>query len=149
LFAADSFGSRLPPDSTSNGTYDPASVDTRSRTQPADWVEPASKTSPLANPTAAAAYPIVGTSNMLLYTCYADGSKFTTLSRYLSWFVGSYPVNDSKIGILSASGFSPMPSAWRNAIRNTFLSNTSGLNLNFAKVGTGTSGCTTVGVVGG
>jgi len=147
--ALTSFGNRLPPDSTSNGTYDPASLDTRSRANPADWVEPASKTSALANPTASRGYPIVGTSNILLYTCYADSKKFTALTRYLSWYESALTVNDAKFGILGSSGFSAMPSAWRKAIRDTFLANSIGLNLNLAKVGTGTSGCAVSGVVGG
>jgi len=147
--AATSFGSRLPPDSTSKGLYDPASLDSRSRTQPADWVEPASKTSPLANPTAANGYPIVGTSNVLLYTCYASAKQYGALTGYLKWYNDNAVVTDSNLGILAQSGFAPMPVAWRKAIRDTFLSNTAGLNLNIDQVGKGSSGCATAGVVGG
>jgi hypothetical protein len=147
--AAESFGSRLPPDSTANGAYDPASPDSRSRSQPADWVEPASKTSALANPTAANGYPIVGTSNILLYTCYTTKVKRDALVGYLQWYNNNGIVTDKDLGILAASGFAPMPSAWRKAIGDTFLTNKAGLNLNISKVGTGTSGCTAAGVVGG
>jgi len=147
--ALESFGTRLPPDSDSKGTYDPASLDSRNRAQPADWVEPASKTSPLANPTPVKGYPIVGTSNILLYTCYADSKKFTALSRYLQWYNATPMVFDAQLGILAQSGFAPMPTAWRQAIRDTFLTNTAGLNLNISKKAAGTSGCTASGIVGG
>jgi len=146
--AADSFGSRLPPDSTSKGKYDAASLDSRDRANPADWVEPASKTSPLANPTAPKGYPIVGTSNILLYTCYADMNQFKGLFGYLKWYNDSLVVNDKALGILAESGFAPMPKSWTTAIRETFLGNGSGLNLSIAKDGTGTSGCTAASVVG-
>jgi phosphate transport system substrate-binding protein len=147
--AIKSFGTRLPPDSNSKGKYDAGSTDPRSRTQPADWVEPASKTSPLANPTAARGYPIVGTSNLLAYTCYADKNQFKGLFGYLKWYNDSAMVNDAKLGILAESGFAPMPKSWTTAIRETFLGNGSGLNLAIAQVGTGNSGCTVPGVVGG
>jgi phosphate transport system substrate-binding protein len=147
--AADSFGSILPPDSNAKGKYDAGSLDPRSRANPADWVEPASKTSPLANPTAIKGYPIVGTSNILLYTCYADKNQFKGLFGYLKWYNDSAVVNDKTLGILANSGFSPMPKAWTAAIRETFLGNGSGLNLSIALDGTGTSGCTASTVVGG
>jgi ABC-type phosphate transport system substrate-binding protein len=147
--ASSAFGTRLPPDSTSRGLYDPTSLDSRSRSNPADWVEAASKTSVLANPTATNGYPIVGTSNILLYTCYASAKQFGALTGYLKWYNDNAIVTDSNLGILAQSGFAPMPSAWRKAISETFLGNGSGLNLNIAKVGTGASGCSTAGVVGG
>ncbi|NBU28121.1 MAG: hypothetical protein EBS42_07905, partial [Caulobacteraceae bacterium] len=124
--AAEAFGSLLPPDSNAKGKYDAGSLDPRSRANPADWVEPASKTSPLANPTATKGYPIVGTSNILLYTCYADKNQFKGLFGYLKWYNDSSVVNDRTLGILAGSGFSPMPKAWTTAIRETFLGNGSG-----------------------
>ena len=147
--AVASFGTRLPPDSTSKGVYDPASLDSRSRTNPADWVEGASKTSALANPTAAKGYPIVGTSNILLYTCYASSSQFSALIGYLKWYNTSPVVSDSTLGILANSGFAPMPVAWRTAINDTFFTNKSGLGLYMTTKGRAGSGCTASGIVGG
>jgi len=147
--AAQSFGSRLPPDSTSKGAYDPASLDPRSRANPADWVEAASKTSALANPTAATGYPIVGTSNILLYTCYANSSQFNGLFGYLKWYNTSPVVIDSTTGILAGSGFAPMPLTWRQAINDTFFTNKSGLGLFMTTKGKAGSGCTATGLVGG
>ncbi|MGZ8371241.1 MAG: substrate-binding domain-containing protein, partial [Caulobacteraceae bacterium] len=141
-----SYGAILPPDSNANGTYDAGSSDVRDRANPQDWVEPASKTSALANPTAAKGYPIVGTSNFLAYNCYASAGSVKVVTGFLQWYNSSGVVTDANLGILAKSGFSALPPAWRTAIKETFVKNGSGLGLNISKAGSG--GCTN-GEVGG
>lgn len=145
--ASAAFGSLTPPDSDNQGHYDAGSADPRSRANPQDWVEPASKTSALANPTAAAGYPIVGTTNMIAYTCYASAKDVAKLDGFLKWYLGSKVVSDPKAGLLAAAGLAPLPKKWITAITETFVSNPDGLNLDFSTPGAG--GCTAGTVTGG
>lgn len=138
--ARAAFGVVLPPDSTARGAYDPAVSDPRDRANPQDWVEPASKLSPLANPAGRGSYPIVGTSNFLGYTCYAVNDERAELTSFLSWYENGRTavVNDPVAGVLARSGFSALPPAWRTAITQTFLSPvaaTSGLGLQIKTAG--------------
>ncbi len=111
---------------------------------PANWVQPASKTAAVAIPSNTKAYPIVGTTNFLGYTCYATASTTTNLINFLYWYLSSATVEDTKLGILAKSGSSPMPIAWRSSTEHTFLKSfagTNALNLHILTAGTGpTSG---------
>jgi hypothetical protein len=51
-------------------------------------------------------------------------------------------------GILADAGLSPVPTAWRNAIKGTFLLNTDGLGLTIAATGSGGT-CSASGIIGG
>jgi phosphate transport system substrate-binding protein len=139
--AIAAFGRLSPPDSASNGAYDPASSDPRSRANPQDWVEAASAASALANPLGRTAYPIVGTSNFLGYTCYATDAERAELVDFLTWYetgAAGNVVNDPTQGILALSGFAPLPTEWRRAIRETFLTPvpaTAGLGLQIKTAG--------------
>jgi len=87
----------------------------------------------------AAAYPIIATSNALIYTCYADLGELLAIRGFFGWYFDSATVNNSAAGILSGAGFAPAPAAFRTAIRETFfnpVSTTAGLNLRVAQ-GTG------------
>jgi ABC-type phosphate transport system substrate-binding protein len=145
--AALAFGSILPPDSDANGFYDGASTDPRDRANPQDWVEPASKDSVLANPAGDKSYPIVGTSNFLGYQCYAVKARAQVVGGMLSWYNSSKTVTDGKLGILGEAGFAPLPKAWNNAIRETFLKGATGLNLEISYNGAGQ--CTGSAITGG
>ncbi len=104
------------------------------------WVQPASKTAPIAIPANVKAYPIVGTSNFMGYTCYANSGVATALKAFLSWFETSPVTEDAAYGNLAAAGSSALPIAWRTAINNTFLSPTSRtrpLNLYILTAGSG------------
>jgi len=107
-----------PPQSNADGSFNAAG--TGSRANPANWVEAASKTSAIANPTHNAAYPIVGTTNLLTYTCYKSNNNRVPLTGFMNWYFGSGTVNNPNLGLLTQSGFSPLPPAWRKAIRETF-----------------------------
>lgn len=123
---AAAFGSALPPESNASGVYVPnpecaTNGAGKCRNRPQDWVEPASKTSPLANPLGTPSYPIVGTSNMLTYTCYATAPARRTLTGFLGYYFKSATLNNTSLGLLSAAGFAPLPSAWRKAVLDTFV----------------------------
>ncbi len=133
----------LPPQSNADGTYNASSSDSRSRANPQDWVEPADKSSPLSNPSASQAYPIVGTTNLLTYTCGISNDVNDAKTGYLYNYETSKLINDGVLGLLVKAGFFPLPPAWRTAIKDTFLkpvSATTGLNLAMVKHGT-TSYC--------
>ncbi len=121
-----------PPQSNKNGTYCASCTQNGSRNDPTAWVEGLSPAEPLANPTEAEAYPLVGTTNFLGYTCYANSAKLATLTGQLA-YVDTADINIDAKGILGYAGLSPLPSQWRTAIYQTFVSgkleNTLGLNM--------------------
>lgn len=134
--ASTAFGSIAPPQSKgtsgaycSNTAECPAAYGDRAN--PLNWVAAADKTASLAQPTLG--YPIVGTSNALLYTCYATPARRQAVNGYFATLIGKTlkdSVNadipgalatDVFNGIFSKSGLSGLPLAWRNAISETFL----------------------------
>lgn len=149
----------LPPQSDSKGKYLPSDVSRGLRADPLAWVVPANTTTAgsLANP--AAGYPIVGTGNVLIYTCYADANVRNALQGHLSNMIGKVTIPDNitdgapakvpaklitstskdaagnLIGLLANNGIAAMPAQWANAINETFLTkvttgnNPSALNL--------------------
>ena len=76
-----------------------------------------------------AGYPIVGTTNMLVYTCYANDSIRSALVNsttnategYLHWF---YRAPTAVTAIMKAGGFAVLPTTTRSAITSTFLTGT-------------------------
>ncbi len=138
-----SFGSILPPESDANGNYVPntaclsGDVSASCRNQPQDWVQAASKTAPLANPTGSLSYPIVGTSNILLYSCYASDAARTPLVGFLSFYFKSATINNTSLGLLASSGFQPITTPWRKAITDSFVTSTdpNGTQLTIARRG--------------
>ena len=88
------------------------------------------------------AYPIVGTTNFMVYTCYANNTVRTLIANntaseatqgYLNWF---YKRPTSVNTIALASGLVPMPTATRLAIQTNFLNGgTSPLRIRTAPVG--------------
>jgi hypothetical protein len=130
------FGALAPPESNASGGYVPATSPSQPhRNQPYAWVEPLAATSPLATPgnTISGAYPIMGTSNLLAYTCYADSPPNSVndvgeqLNQFLTWYDSEGTVvfaSPTTPGILASRGFGVMPPAWRTAIKQTFLAPT-------------------------
>jgi ABC-type phosphate transport system substrate-binding protein len=125
----------LPTPSTAEAAYSnlalPTDIDP---TDPANWVQQASKTAPIAAPTTAAGYPIVGTENLLVYTCYADKLRYSDgnvgyrLNQFVAFLLHS-PLMWVRGGILESNGFAPLPGALRNAAYAEFVSNANGDNL--------------------
>jgi hypothetical protein len=100
-------------------------------------VEPVSKNSPLANPTAKTAYPVVGTTNVIAYTCYADPAVAKAMTGFFGWYLKSKTVQEVPLGLLTQNGPAALPKQWQTAITESFISGNDGLNLNIQPSGTG------------
>lgn len=88
---------------------------------PLNWV-PTEINSAVENPTAG--YPIIGTSNTLLYSCYSTTAKVNALLSpttsslgFLRWYYTNSVVNSST-GLHAANGVAPLPSAMRTSVYN-------------------------------
>ena len=132
--ALKAFTNLLPPESTSTGLYDPTVTANGLRANPQDWVQgintnytfksggaPATL---LANPTGAGAYPIVGTTNVNLYSCYVDAATVEGVKGFVNYFLSSKTVATNLTGLLAKAGFSAMPKAWITAATQSFLTPT-------------------------
>jgi len=162
--AVTAFGAILPPQSTSTGAYSATATSVGLRSAPEDWAEPISTTltysnqttavaTPLADPTAGgtvAHYPLIGTSNVNLYTCYAASATSTAVINFYTYWMNSTTVHTVKTGLLSEDGLAPMPKAWQAAIVDTFFAPTAklgtlALDLGISHVGAGAATqCATV-----
>lgn len=100
---------------------------TTGASDPLNWVPS------IANPIDAGAYPITGTTNMILAQKHdADtvaaliGDPALGSQGFLGWYYDSAnnQVNDDTTGILAKSGLAPMPSAWLDAITANFVKGT-------------------------
>ena len=150
----------LPPQSNSSGVYttSPPANSKGLRSHPEDWAEPISTTvsyeggaavpTPLADPNhnvtgVIAAYPLVGTTNAFLNTCYADSTVTADLKGLFNYYETSKVVNDTSAlhpGVLVKAGLAPLPKAWTVAINATFfttVASTAPLNLNILQASTG------------
>ncbi|MFP3183180.1 MAG: substrate-binding domain-containing protein, partial [Paraburkholderia sp.] len=87
---------------------------------PSLWVPNAS------NPTTG--YPISGTSQIITSQCYATHSDTPTVAASVIDFLTLH--YESNVSIINGNGFDVVPSVYITAIKETFLSNLSGLKLN-------------------
>jgi ABC-type phosphate transport system substrate-binding protein len=93
---------------------------------PAAWVQAPDKGAAIATPTSATGYPIVGTTQLLAYTCYADTTKNSSqnigykMNRFLYFYLKN-PIVTASNGILYTYGFAPLPAAFRTAEYNAFV----------------------------
>ena len=161
----------LPPQSNSSGQYVAAGGASSHglRAQAQDWAEPTSTTvtyindpadggatqtinTPLADPDhnitgVTKAYPIVGTTNAFLNTCY-DGSPVAGAVLALFRYFENNALVTSAVkttpGVLVSAGLSPLPKSWLTASTDTFLTPvttgayaTNALNLYLLQAGTG------------
>jgi ABC-type phosphate transport system substrate-binding protein len=129
---------------------------TSARPDPTQWAQTPSASVALANPTGKTAYPIVGTTQFLAYSCYASTDSVNTLRAFYT-FLGSA----KGASVLKAAGLAPLNSAWKTAITQTFFTptaTTAPWNLFLATAGTGADGlgdgktntnCTAGGIIGG
>ncbi|WP_310474882.1 substrate-binding domain-containing protein [Sandarakinorhabdus sp.] len=134
--AIAAFGTVSPPQSKgaagaycNNATACPAAYGNRAN--PLDWVQSSDKS--VANAAPTKGYPIIGTSNALLYTCYATPERRRAVAGFFAFQVGKSPkdhnnqtgpatvVSDTVEGIFAKNGLAPLPAAWRTAITETFL----------------------------
>jgi ABC-type phosphate transport system substrate-binding protein len=141
----------LPPQTTSAGAYSASATAVGLRAAPQDWAEPitttvlySNATTPVATPLAAPPtgyYPLVGTSNIFLNTCYKNAASVTALTSFLKYY---YTQAQTKT-VLNRAGLAQLPTVWSKAILTAFAPTqgytTDGLKLNIAAGGTATQ-CT-------
>lgn len=89
--------------------------------QPNLWVQLSSKSASIAVPSNIKAYPIVGTSNFVGYTCYADAAVANAIQKFFVWYWSSTTMIDTKLGMLAKAGLAPLPVSWRTAIKAEFI----------------------------
>lgn len=148
--AKTAIGAIRPPQSDTAGLYVSATPDSRLvRPLTGSTLEPATRANPvawadvlyadsaqtLAAP--AVGYPITGTTQVFLYTCY-NGANREAMVAYIGWTLGQYrtkgdgtPAPNSLLngtvpatpGVLFQSNVGVVPANWTRAIVNTFLSN--------------------------
>ena len=87
---------------------------------PLNWAESIAAGQPLANPTGSTSYPMVGTTNYLMYQCYAANSSVTVLHGELL-FLNQLINTDPNNGILASAGLAALPLSWRKAWQGAFL----------------------------
>ncbi len=129
--ATAAFTGIQPPQSKGTaGAYD-STVTATNRNNPLDWVQLADKSVSLAQ--GAKGYPLVGTTNILLYTCYATPDRRQAVNGWVATIMGKTTkdfnnqlmpaglASDATFGIYAKNALSPMPAAWRNAVTETFL----------------------------
>jgi phosphate transport system substrate-binding protein len=121
------FSKILPPQSLAGGgfTATPASGSIGLRSKPADWVQAIDRNAKIASPEAAVveSYPVIGTINLLAYTCYADRTVRNAFTTYWNWLNASgtsSSVLPANPGVFARAGYAVMPTNWRNAVSQTF-----------------------------
>jgi ABC-type phosphate transport system substrate-binding protein len=132
------FGTIQPPQSDRSGHYDGTpcgGTSSRCRAHPWDWAEPVDKSSPLADPTSPKAYPVVGTTNVILSTCYQHNQTARLIEQFFKWYVQSNVAQQVPDGLLTKNGLAALPKAWRRAILETFPTDHAGLGLNISVAG--------------
>jgi hypothetical protein len=136
------------PQTSSKGKYCASCTSFGYRDDPTAWVQSNAATALIADPTSSGAYPLVGTSNFIAYTCYHSKNQEKTLADVLK-YVSDEPINyDVAKGILASAGLAPMDKQWREAIKTTFSTNADGLGLNFEPAGA-PGACSASGIYGG
>jgi len=126
----------LPPQTNRHGQYCPNCGNLK-RNNPADW----NPQNLLGDPTERGGYPLVGTTNYVAYTCYASRGALANLVAEVE-YVEKSPINTARNGILESSGLGVLPSTWRDAIDQTFITNSDGQGLQWSVAGRkGTTAC--------
>jgi phosphate transport system substrate-binding protein len=121
----------VPPQSTVTGVYNPTITANGNRSRPTDWLQRDDKSAVLALPTAG--YPITGTSNASLHTCYADPKIRLGLTHFFSMLLGKVKKDSDNVvvaptlltdpvrGVLGRNGFGALPAAWAMAVSESFF----------------------------
>lgn len=71
-------------------------------------------------------YPILGFTNVIFGQCYADATQTTQVRDFFAKHYGASNNNDAAI---TANAFVPLPTAWKVAIRGSFLTASNALSI--------------------
>ncbi len=144
--AAAALNAINPPESLTSGAYsaNPACAGVAGKTgagcraNPLAWVATTSEAEPIANPLKG--YPILGTTNIGIYTCYVDPAVRTAMAGYFNLLYGKLPAQGGEAykfpaklgtnvaldaggvatGVFPRNGLSALPGKWVKAITETF-----------------------------
>jgi len=71
-------------------------------------------------------YPILGFTNLVFSQCYADATQTSQVRAFFSRHYGALANND---GAINSNRFVPLPASWKTAVRDTFLTASSGQSI--------------------
>ncbi|MCE4053108.1 substrate-binding domain-containing protein [Pseudomonas sp. Au-Pse12] len=71
-------------------------------------------------------YPILGFTNLIFSQCYADATQTSQVRAFFSRHYGALANNDTAI---NNNRFVPLPAAWKTAVRDSFVTASSGLSI--------------------
>ncbi|MGC5703344.1 substrate-binding domain-containing protein [Pseudomonas sp. NFXW11] len=98
--------------------------------KPNNWVPvfaaTTSATDPSVVPYPTTGYPILGFTNLIFSQCYADATQTSQVRAFFSRHYGALANNDTAI---NNNRFVPLPAAWKTAVRNSFVTASSGLSI--------------------
>ncbi|AYN19509.1 substrate-binding domain-containing protein [Alcaligenes aquatilis] len=80
----------------------------------------------ISNPNPSAGYPIVASTNLILSQCYQAAADNTRIRDMLNKLYGTAGTWDSEV---TEHGFIPLPTAWKEAIHQTFWNQSDSLDL--------------------
>jgi len=73
-------------------------------------------------------YPILGFTNLVFSQCYADANQTSQVRTFFSRHYGALASINNDAAI-SSNRFVPLPAAWKTAVRNNFVTASSGLSI--------------------
>ncbi|MGF6098857.1 substrate-binding domain-containing protein [Pseudomonas sp. 18175] len=83
-------------------------------------------TDPSVVPYPTTGYPILGFTNLIFSQCYADATQTTQVRAFFNRHYGNAINNDTAI---TNNRFVPLPTAWKTAVRETFVTASNGLSI--------------------
>ena len=108
---------------------------TANRALPNAWVPVFAATASASDPSVVAyptsGYPILGFTNLVFSQCYADATQTSQVRAFFTRHYGSLVNNDTAI---NNNRFVPLPTAWKTAVRETFVTASSGLSIGNSSV---------------
>ena len=105
--------------------------------KPNNWVPvfaaSANPRDPSVVPYPSTGYPILGFTNLIFSQCYADATQTSQVRTFFGRHYGSSSLTNNDNAIKN-NRFVPLPAAWKTAIRDSFVTASSGLSIGNASV---------------
>ncbi|WLI10081.1 MULTISPECIES: substrate-binding domain-containing protein [Pseudomonas] len=102
------------------------------RANPNAWVPVFAATTSPTDPSVVAypatGYPILGFTNVIFSQCYADAAQTTQVRDFFTRHYNGTAANSNDAAI-TANRFVPLPTAWKSAIRGSFVTATNALSI--------------------
>ncbi|WP_434697726.1 substrate-binding domain-containing protein [Pseudomonas sp. Z1-14] len=102
------------------------------RANPNAWVPVFAATTNPSDPSVVAypttGYPILGFTNVIFSQCYANAAQTTQVRDFFTRHYNATAANSNDAAI-TANRFVPLPAAWKQAVRSSFLTSTNALSI--------------------